>query len=136
MNKLEQLHWPLIIGLGALALIRPLLSVVGLMDGLGRPFGPLLVTALISLAWLGIVLISRVRRPFLTLVWTGIMYGIFAMLMTATLSTILHGKLMGPLTNPFAFVAVLITNAIWGGAVGLLALGLQSLSGAKQAPNA
>ena len=136
MNKLEQLHWPLIIGLGALALIRPLLSVVGLMDGLGRPFGPLLVTALISLAWLGIVLISRVRRPFLTLVWTGIMYGIFAMLLSAILSPILHGKLMGPLTNPFAFVAVLITNAIWGGAVGLLALWLQSLSGAKQAPHA
>lgn len=136
MNKLEQLHWPLIIGLGALALIRPLLSVVGLMDGLGRPFGPLLITALISLAWLGIVLISRVRRPFLTLVWTGIMYGIFAMLLSAILSPILHGKLMGPLTNPFAFVAVLITNAIWGGAVGLLALGLQSLSGAKQASNA
>jgi hypothetical protein len=136
MNKLEQLHWPLIIGLGALALIRPLLSVVGLMDGLGRPFGPLLITALISLAWLGIVLISRVRRPFLTLVWTGIMYGIFAMLLSAILSPILHGKLMGPLTNPFAFVAVLITNAIWGGAVGLLALGLQRLSGAKQASNA
>lgn len=136
MNKLEQLHWPLIMGLGALALIRPLLSVVGLMDGLGRPFGPLLVTALISLAWLVIVLISRVRRPFLTLVWTGIMYGIFAMLLSAILSPILHGELMGPLTNPFAFVAVLITNAIWGGAIGLLALGVQSLSGATQAPNA
>jgi len=136
MNKLEQLHWPLIMGLGALALIRPLLSIVGLMDGLGRPFGPLLVTALISLAWLGIVLMSRVRRPFLTRVWTGIMYGIFAMLLSAILSPILHGELMGPLTNPFAFVAVLITNAIWGGAVGLLALGLQSMRGAKQAPNA
>lgn len=136
MNKLEQLHWPLIMGLGALALIRPLLSIVGLMDGLGRPFGPLLVTALISLAWLGIVLMSRVRRPFLTPVWTGIMYGIFAMLLSAILSPILQGELMGPLTNPFAFVAVLITNAIWGGAVGLLALGLQSMRGAKQAPNA
>lgn len=136
MNKLEQLHWPLIIGLGALALIRPLLNIVGLMDGLGRPFGPLLITALISLAWLVIVLISRVHRPFLTLVWTGIMYGIFAMLLSAILSPILHGKLMGPLTNPFAFMAVLITNAIWGGAIGLLALGLQSLSSAKQAPNA
>jgi hypothetical protein len=136
MNKLEQLHWPLIMGLGAFALIRPLLSIVGLMDGLGRPFGPLLVTALISLAWLGIVLISRVHRPFLTLVWSGIVYGIFAMLLSAILSPILHGELMGPLTNPFAFVAVLITNAIWGGMVGLLALGLQSISGAKQAPNA
>ncbi|MEZ4614763.1 MAG: hypothetical protein R2867_04495 [Caldilineaceae bacterium] len=125
MNRFEQLHWPLIIGLGALALIRPLLNIVGLMDGLGRPFGPLLVTALISLAWLSIVVLSRVRRPFLTLVWTGIAYGVFAMLLSAVLSPILRGELMGPLTNPIALLSVLITNAIWGGAVGLVALALQ-----------
>jgi hypothetical protein len=125
MNQLEQLHWPLIVGLGALALLRPLLSIVGLMEGLGRPLGPLLVTALISLAWLVIVVMSNVRRPLLTLVWTGITYGLFAMLLSALLSPILHGQLMGPLTNPLAAISVLLTNAIWGGAVGLVALAVQ-----------
>lgn len=127
MNKLEQLHWPLIIGMGALALIRPLLNIVGLMDGLGRPFGPLLVTVLISLAWLLIVVASRVRRPLLTLVWTGIAYGLLAILLSAILSPMLQGHLMGPLTNPYALLSVLITNAIWGGAVGLVALAVQRL---------
>jgi hypothetical protein len=129
MDRLEQLHWGLITGLGALALIRPLLNIVGLMDGLGRPFGPLLVTALISLAWLVMVVLSRVRRPFATLVWSGIAYAVFAIVLSAILSPLLHGELLGPLTNPFAFVAVLITNALWGGAVGLLALGLQRVRG-------
>lgn len=127
MNTVEDLHWPLITGLGALALLRPLLNITALMDGLGRPFGPLLITALISLLWLLVVLLSRVRRPFATLVWTGIMYAIFAVLLSALLSPLLHGALMGPLTNPVALVAVLITNAIWGGAVGLLAMLLRSL---------
>lgn len=121
MNKLNQLHWPLIIGMGALALIRPFINLTGLMDRLGRPFGPLLVTALISLAWLVIVVTSRVRRPVLTLVCTGLAYGVFAIVLSAILSPILRGELMGPLTNPFALVSVLITNAIWGGAVGLVA---------------
>ncbi len=125
MNKLEALHWPLIVGMGALALIRPLLNIVGLMNGMGRPFGPLLVTALISLAWLVIVVMNRVRRPFLTLVWTGIIYGLFTMLLSAVLSPILRGELLGPLTNPLAAISVLLTNAIWGGAVGLVALAVQ-----------
>jgi len=129
MDKLDQLHWGLILGLGALALIRPLLNIVGLMDGLGRPFGPLLITGLISLTWLVIVVTSHVRQPLLTLVWTGIAYGVFAILLSALLSPILDGALRGPLTNPLAVVSVLITNAIWGGAVGLLALGWQRARG-------
>lgn len=125
MQKLDQLHWGLILGLGALALIRPLLNIVGLMDGLGRPFGPLLITGLISLVWLVIVVTSNVRQPLLTLVWTGIAYGVFAILLSAFLSPILDGALRGPLTNPFALLSVLITNAMWGGAVGLVALAVQ-----------
>jgi len=125
MQKLDQLHWGLILGLGALALIRPLVNIAGLMDGLGRPFGPLLLTGLISLAWLVIVVISNVRQPFPTLVWTGLAYGVFAIVLSAFLSPILTGTLQGPLTNPVAVIAVLITNAIWGGAVGLVALAVQ-----------
>jgi len=122
MNKLNQLHWPLIIGMGALALIRPLMNITGLMEGLGRPFGPLAVTVLISVAWLAIVVFARVRDPLLTLICTGITYGVFAILISALLSPLLTGTLSGPITNPFAIVAVLITNAIWGALVGLFAL--------------
>jgi len=118
MNSMQQLHWPLIIGMGALALVRPLLNITGLLDGLGRPFGPLLISVLISLAWLVLVVLVRAHRPLLTLVWTGITYGIFAILLSAILSPLLDGRLSGPITNPLAMLAVLITNAIWGGVVG------------------
>jgi tetrahydromethanopterin S-methyltransferase subunit B len=128
MHKLKQLHWPLIIGLGALALIWPVMNVTRLMDNLGRPFGPILMTVLISLAWLVIVVLVRVHEPVLTLVFTGITYGVFAILLSAILSPILTGQLMGPITNPVAIVAVLITNAIWGALVGLCALALQAVT--------
>ncbi len=128
MNKLKQLHWPLIIGMGALALIRPVMNITGLMEGLGRPFGPILMTVLISLTWLAIVVLVRVREPLLTLVFTGITYGVFAILIGAILSPLLTGELRGPITNPVAIVAVLITNAIWGALVGLCALALQAVT--------
>ncbi|MEZ4861724.1 MAG: hypothetical protein R3C14_10465 [Caldilineaceae bacterium] len=122
MSKFDQLHWPLILGMGALALIRPVLNITGLMEGLGRPIGPLLITLLISLAWLAIVVCNKVRYPFPTLILTGVAYGVFAILLSATLSPMLQGKLLGPLTTLYATVSVLVTNAIWGGVVGLVAL--------------
>lgn len=130
MHRLSRLHWPLIVGLGALALLRPALNMTGLMDGLGLPAAPLLVTALISLAWLLAVVYTRVREPLLTLVFTGLTYGVFAIVISAILSPVLTGQLSGPATNPLAIVAVLITNAIWGALVGLVA---QALRGARRA---
>lgn len=121
MNKFHQLHWPLVIGLGALALVRPLMSTTGLLDLLGRPAAPIAVTVGISLLWLIIVVGTRVRQPFLTLVCVGLTYGVFAILLSAILSPLLTGELMGPATNGVATISVLITNAIWGGIVGVVA---------------
>lgn len=134
MDKFEQLPWALIIGLGALALIRPLLNITGLMDALGRPLGPLLVTGLISLAWLVIVVWVRPHQLLLTLVCTGVVYGIFALVLSAFLSPILTGRWAGPLTNPWATVAVLVTNGLWGAMVGLIGLGIRQVEnlGAKR----
>jgi hypothetical protein len=127
MDKLARLNWPLIAGMGALALIRPFLSVVGVMDLLGKPFGPLFMTAVISLTWLTIAVFGRVRQPVLTLVFTGVAYGLLAIALSAVLSPILTGAFQGPLFNRRAVVPVLITNAIWGGVVGLAAWGLQRI---------
>jgi hypothetical protein len=131
MNKLQQLHWPLIIGMGALALLRPLMNIIGVMDGLGRPLGPLFVTGLISLVWLTIVVIFRVRQPLLTLIFTGMAYGVFSFGLGAIISPLLTGELFGPLVRPFilpfALVSVLTTNAIWGAVVGFLAWAIQEV---------
>ena len=40
-------------GLAALALIRPIMSMVGLSRAIGQPFASIAVTLLISLVWLG-----------------------------------------------------------------------------------
>ncbi|MCL4858107.1 MAG: hypothetical protein KJZ93_01820 [Caldilineaceae bacterium] len=135
MNKIEQLQWPLIMGMGALALVRPFLSIVGWMDGLGRPAGPLLVSGLISLAWLAIAVFGRVRQPVLTLMGAGVAYGFFAILISAILAPVHMGAWAGPVTNPFATLAVLLTNAFWGALTGSLALLLQKLLGFGATPS-
>jgi len=73
------------------------MNITGLMEGLGRPFGPILMSVLISLAWLVIIVLVRVREPLLTLVFTGITYGVFAILLSAILSPLLTGgKALAP----------------------------------------
>ena len=125
---------PLIIGLAALALVRPLFSIVGLSDTLGKPATPIILTVVISVLWIFIVGLSRVREPLLTLVFAGLAYAVFSILLSAVLSPILHGELQGPLTNPFAMVYVLATNALWGLVTGALALGVQRIRGVRPMP--
>lgn len=112
----------LILGLGALALIRPLMKITGIMELIGQQFGSILMTVLISLAWLFIVVRKKSRYPIPILVASGISYAVFAIILSGILSPILTDQLQGPLTNPFAFVSVIVTNAIWGMIIGVIAL--------------
>src|SRR5690606_23396792 len=97
----------LIVGLGALALIRPIMKITGIMDIIGQQFGSILMTALISLAWIAIVLIKKVANPVTILVFAGLSYAVFAIVLSGILSPMLHGELQGPLTNPLAIISVL-----------------------------
>jgi len=116
---------PLAIALGALALIRPLMNMLGLMEKIGQPMASITVTILISVAWVGAAVLFRVENPLKTLVYAGITYGILAILISAIASPILHGRLQGPITNPFAIVSVMVTNAIWGAVTGSIAAALR-----------
>lgn len=136
MHKLNQLHWPLITGLGALVLLQPVMDITGFTEGLGRSVGPLLTTLLISLVWLLSVVVARVREPLLTLVFAGVVYGVFAIAIGVMLSSLRPDQITGPVIDPIASVVVLITDAVWGALVGLCALALercfiQSRSGQK-----
>lgn len=115
----------LIMGLGALALIRPVMKITGAMDLIGQQFGSILMTILISLAWLIIVLVKKVPNPVIVLVYAGLSYALFAIILSGILSPILDGKLQGPLTNPLAVVSVFATNAIWGLIIGGVAVALR-----------
>lgn len=128
-TTLKNLHWPLIIGLGTFALIRPLVNILGLDDILGQPGTVLLLTGTITLVWVLAVGLSRVSRPVLTLVAAALVYALSAALLSAIVSPILDGELGGPLARPWVFIPLLVTNAIWGAVAGLLALLLQRARG-------
>jgi len=115
----------LILGLGVLALIRPVMKMTGIMEWIGQAFGSILMTVLISLAWLVIVLAKRVSSPATVLVGAGLSYAVFAIVLSGIASPLIDGKLQGPLTNPLAVVSVLATNAIWGLIVGGIAKALR-----------
>lgn len=134
MNEIKNLQWPLVLGLGALALLRPLLNIVGVADQVGGPFVPLLATLVISVVWIAAVGLSRIAQPVLTLVFAGLVYGALSIVLSAILSPLLTGELQGPLATPagFGIVAVLIVNAIWGAITGVLALLVQQLRGRQR----
>ncbi|GAB3536122.1 hypothetical protein GCM10027403_15760 [Arthrobacter tecti] len=133
-TTLTSLQWPLILGLGALALIRPLASITGVSDALGKPATPLLLTLAVSIAWILIVGLSKARNPVLTLVFAGVAYALYSVVISGILSPILTGELQGPLAMPLAILPLLITNALWGLIAGLLALFLQRLRGIRRTP--
>ncbi|SDB97452.1 hypothetical protein SAMN04488112_101231 [Melghirimyces thermohalophilus] len=114
-------QWPLILGLSALAMVRPLMSILGWLEAIGQPTASIAVTLIISAVWLVVVLSLRVHRPLVTLTWVGVGYGLLAIILSAVLSPLITGHLQGPITNPFAVVSVLITNGGWGLLVGSLA---------------
>ena len=132
MNKTNRLQWPLILGLGALALIRPLVSIVESQLGVTDPPAvPIIITVVISAIWIGVVGLSRTPQPVLTLLLTGLTYAVLAIILSGILSPILTGHLEGPLAKPFAIIPVLLTNAIWGLIAGALALLLQRARGRR-----
>lgn len=126
MKTRPSLPWPLILALGALALVRPLLRILDARTGFDSPTSlPLIVTLVISAVWVAAVALSRTARPVLTLVLAGLAYAVFSILLSGLLSPLLDGELRGPLATPIAIVPVLTINAAWGLVTGVLALLVQ-----------
>lgn len=128
-----RINWPLVFGLAALALVRPVMSMLGLLEKIGQPLASISVTIAISIIWIVVVVVRRVDQPHVHLTITGIAYGLLAIVTSAILSPILEGQLQGPITNPFAIVSVLITNAIWGLVAGLIAAAISKGMQAQKA---
>ncbi|MHA6799610.1 hypothetical protein [Bounagaea algeriensis] len=127
MERFNGASWLLASALGTFALLRPLLSMTGVMEHLGRPVSPIVATAVISAVWIVAVGMSRVRHPVLTLVGAGLVYAVLAMVLSAVGSLLLTGQLQGPLATPLGagVVATLVVNAVWGAVAGVFAALLQ-----------
>lgn len=69
------IHWPLVIGLGSLALLWPLTSALGLHELLGGGARAALLLAVIAAVWIGVVGLGRVARPVMTLTLAGVVAG-------------------------------------------------------------
>lgn len=126
-DNLVRKYRGLILGLGAFALIRPLFSMVGLMEVIGQPFGSLSITIVVTAIWVIVAVVKKVENPVLVLMCAGICYAVFAMLLSGILSPILTGSFQGPLTNPFAIISMLITNIVWGLIAGVIAVAVKKM---------
>jgi len=105
--------------LGLAALIRPVLSILGWYEGpLAKPFGPLLITALICVGWVAAAVLVKVEKPVQTLVTAGLAYGIGAILLNWSLQPFLDSAETIPLPGYFG---ILIFNALLGAALGGIA---------------
>ena len=120
----KKLNWGLIATLSFIALIRPVMSMLGISEAIGKPVASITATIIISLVWIIAVVFRQEPQPIRTLIFVGIGYGILAIVISGILSPILTGHLQGPLTNPFALIGVLMTNAIWGVITGVIAHGV------------
>ena len=132
MNQLVNLRWGLIAVLGAVALVRPLLSIAGAYDLLGGAAGRVVVTILIAAVWIGAVVILRVPRPLLTLAAAGAAYGLFTILLQQVMWNLVLGEVPAeaPDSTPVlvvSWVAILVTNTIYGAVLGLIATGIGRL---------
>ncbi|MFS0658919.1 hypothetical protein AB1L07_08795 [Niallia alba] len=117
----KKLNWGVITTLSFIALIRPVMSMLGISEAIGKPVASITATIIISLVWIIAVVFRQEPQPIKTLIFVGIGYGILAIVISGIFSPILTGHLQGPLTNPFAIISVLMTNAIWGVITGIIA---------------
>ncbi|MEU1668946.1 hypothetical protein ABZ547_36285 [Streptomyces sparsogenes] len=127
----RRLRPPLVAGLTAVALIRPLSSVAGPSDAWGRPATPLVLTAAVSLTWILVVGLGRAPEPVPTLVAAGLGYALAVLVLSAVLSPVLTGELRGPLAQPVAIVPLFAVNALWGALCGVFASGLRRMRGSR-----
>ncbi len=117
---------PLVLGLGAFALVRPAIRIVEDRAGLDlSPAAPIAATIAVTVVWTAAAVLTRVRDPLTTLLYTGLTYGLLSIVLSAVLSPLLLGHLEGPLARPRTIVPVLIVNAIWGLIAGTIALMIQ-----------
>jgi hypothetical protein len=118
-NILSNLPWTLIVILGAVGLIRPILSILGVSRDL--PWVSILVTLIIMAIWIGVVVLRRVLHPFATLVFVGGMYGVLAMVLNVAIQGDFSKLPMA------AIVAIPVTNLIWGAISGFSAVAIQRI---------
>jgi hypothetical protein len=117
-------QWPLVFGLGSMALLWPLTALTGI-GGTGAPRA-LAIVGLTVLVWIGVVGLGRVARPVLTLTLTGLVFGLIAIATSLVFGGV---GLPGEDAAAWTVIPALAMDAFWGFVAGLIALGVQKARG-------
>lgn len=115
--------WPLVAGLGGLALLWPLAELTGMVDALGASAAWLLVGGTVTVVWVGAVGLGRVPRPVLTLTLAGVVYG----LVIVALALLLRLERIGVAPTAVGVAVELTRSTVHGAVAGLLAGVVQRL---------
>ncbi|PZN25754.1 MAG: hypothetical protein DIU71_19315 [Proteobacteria bacterium] len=119
--------WPLVVGLGSLALLWPLAELTHVSAALGEAATALVLLLLVAVLWIGGVGMFRVPRPVLTLTLAGVVYGLFLMVLRLVFG--------GPGFSPPIFVVASVIevgrSAVLGAFAGVAASGVQRLLGRR-----
>lgn len=118
------IQWPLVLGLGSMALLWPLTALTGI-GGTGAPRA-LAIVGFTALVWIAVVGFGRVARPVLTLTLTGVVFGLVAMAASIVFGGV---GLPGEDAAAWTVVPALAMDAFWGFVAGVLALGVQKIRG-------
>jgi hypothetical protein len=123
MKQLKTLDWKLISALAAIGLIRPFISIAGFDGQSVGTWLPILLTVIISVCWIALTLIYHAPNPFLTLIFAGGLYGIFAIVLQQFIWNVLGIKPNLPeAIPPIAYFMIVVTNLIGGAGLGVIAL--------------
>ncbi|MPV38090.1 hypothetical protein GB881_13725 [Georgenia subflava] len=125
------MSWPLVLGLGAVALLWPLMQLTGLADAIGRQATPLVVALAVALVWVGVVGLGRAPRPVLTLTLAGVAYGVYLLVLGIVLGPALGDGGIPLSAIPWAMAPMLALDAFYGFLAGLLALVVQNVRGGR-----
>jgi hypothetical protein len=118
----ESVSWPVVLGLGALALLFPLAELTGVPDALGAALTALLLFGLVAVVWIGGIGLGRVPRPVVTATLAGVVFGVILVVLSLALGT-------GPDVDGALIVGVAAfeigRSAALGALAGLLATAVQ-----------
>lgn len=122
-------RWNIIIPLAALAIVRTLMHVYRAYESAPRAEGAVWIVTLVI--WVAVVVAKKVPKPFLTLLLTGGLSGLFSAAiqqlfwtrfwMTVQNFDTLAVDVFSPLVRTIAVGSSLVAGLLWGAATGLLA---------------
>lgn len=119
------------LGLAALALLWPLISLTGLRIALGDGPAAGLVIISTALLWIGAVGLGRVPAPIRTLTVVGLTHGVITQLISVLATEL--GPVARDVDHPlWSVLPALLLNTLWGFLAGLAAAGVQRMARSRR----